>query len=348
MKKTLVAVAALAAVTGAMAEVVLGGAVDMAVITTKATAANVTTTTKDMYGAAYENSGFTITATEDLGNGLKVRSFIDMGIYGDGNGQGAQFTREIYTGLSGEFGSVRLGRILTPAFLAWASNDPTGAMANPGGNEGTLSMLFVQNERDVRRDETVSYESPSINGLTFNAQYNNNVAAGSTGAGSGYGVKYATGPFAIQLQSETVSGESIASTVNAGAAYAGTSANTAYSGKTSRQVIGASYNFGMASLHAVSLSAKHTTQTNTGYSIGISVPMDAFTFAGIMNETTSTLSSAAAAGASTSTKVTGSVIRANYSLSKRTTLYAAQGRDSYSVVSGNKTVTTSFGLMHSF
>jgi len=347
MKKTLVAVAALAAFSGAMAEVVLGGGVDMAVITTKATVAGATTTTKDMYGAAYENSGFTITATEDLGNGLKVRSFIDMGIYGAGNGQGANFTREIYTGLSGEFGSVRLGRILTPAFLAWATNEPTGAMAAPGGHEGTVSMLFVQDERDVRRDETVSYESPSFNGLTFNAQYNSNVAAGTTGAGSGYGVKYATGPFAIQFQTESISGESIASTVLAGASYGGTSTNLVYAGKTTRQVIAASYDFGMAKLHAVSLSAKHNTQENTGYSIGISVPMDAFTFSANMNETTSTTAADSTPGA-TSAKTTGNVIRANYSLSKRTMLYAAQGRDSYSVVDGNKTVTTSFGLMHSF
>jgi predicted porin len=76
--------------------------------------------------------------------------------------------------------------------------------------------------------------------------------------------------------------------------------------------------------------------------------MDAFTFSANMNETTSTLSDASTNAAASSSKVTGNVIRANYSLSKRTTLYAAQGRDSYSVVDGNKTVTTSFGLMHSF
>ncbi|HSI48921.1 MAG TPA: porin [Ideonella sp.] len=69
--------------------------------------------------------------TEDLGDGLRANFLMESGLNADtgtGTGPGPEFgwTRQIYVGLAGTWGSVDLGRMYTPVFYGIYRADPFG------------------------------------------------------------------------------------------------------------------------------------------------------------------------------------------------------------------------------
>jgi predicted porin len=348
MKKTLVAVAALVA-TGAFAQVTIGGAVDMAVV--QSSEAGVTS--RSIFGATNEFSNITFRGEADTSVGLKAEAFMDLGLYDRAGG--AQMTRELFVGLkSPEMGSLRLGRQLTPLFLAAATNEVNGAPAAAGGLEGVLTIVLNQGIRDARRDNTIQYVSPTFSGITVNAQTTekNTIVAFTpvTGAGAvsraevkvgtgyGYGIKFATGAFAAQYQAEETVGESILNYI--ASRTAAPVAASATTDTTSRSVLALSYDFGIARAHYMYGAAKHTAMSNKGDYFGIAVPMGAITLTASYNVATSK------AGATTS-KMDGMLGKANYALSKQTNVYFITGQDNFTTAK-SKLVTNSFGISHAF
>ena len=335
MKKTLVAVAALVA-TGAFAQVTIGGAVDMAVVNSSRDGV----ATKSMFGATNEYSNVTFRSEADTSVGLKAEAFMDLGLYNRAGG--AQFTRELYVGLkSAEVGSLRLGRQLTPLFLAVATNEVNGAPAPAGGLEGLMVIALNQGIRDARRDQTIQYVSPSLVGLTANIQTTQADVSTETnvGTGYGYGVKYAAGGFAAQYQVEKTKDEDILNYI-ANAGTAGVVGATTPGDTTTRSVLAASYDFGMARAHYVHGTAKHTALDVKGDYYGIAVPMGSFTLTG------SFYTASANDGAATS-KANGMLYKVNYALSKQTNAYIISGQDKFTTAD-SKLTTNSFGISHSF
>jgi predicted porin len=197
---------------------------------------NLSGASKGMTTGMNGGSEFRLGGAEDLGNGLKA-DFNYAFVQDHNKGTGNPGNYNSYVGLSGEFGSIKIGSTWSPLALAtWGNSAMGGAaidtnLANGGGATA----------------ESITYNSPSIAGISLAVQGNN-----KTSQSTGYSVSYAIGAFS--------------------ASYAANTTGTAASKTTSG--IGASYDFGMAKVFLSSLSQK-TAADATGY--GISVPFGAAT-----------------------------------------------------------------------
>jgi predicted porin len=136
MKKRLIAVAALALVSGmaaAQSSVTIYGNVDVGVLTQNHAAANASSTTIANGGISPSIWGFR--GAEDLGNGLKAVFNLEGHFYTDtGISDSRLFRRQSNVGLSSaNLGTVLLGNQYSPAILAFAATDPRGLRENFSG-----------------------------------------------------------------------------------------------------------------------------------------------------------------------------------------------------------------------
>ncbi len=187
MKKTQVALAALALVasTAALAEVKLSGIVDIGVGSTTKNSAGVGGTFMEQ-GSYNDHSAINLDASEDLGNGMKAYASLGMGFdangYNDNGGTAGSgaagtssiFNRQSFVGISGDFGSLQLGKQLSPFILSnvlmtsGVGNFYVNRMALGGGgglacggSGFNTSCFFMTN--------AIQYTTPSISGWTVTA-----------------------------------------------------------------------------------------------------------------------------------------------------------------------------------
>jgi len=243
MKKTLVAVAAIAAFSAAHAEVTISGLVDTAITSTSGS----TTLGNGPNGG----SEFTLGLNEDLGGGLKASAAITT-LGSIINNDGAVHMYNSFIGLSGDFGSAKFGSQWSPMFLASTISDATGRW-------GSTSYT---NPTELQNAGSVTYTSPSFSGLSISYQ-KQLVGAGSTAAAAAgnwlntgsntamaYSINYANGGF--------------------NAAYASSKDTT--NGDSS--IVAAAYDFGAAKIHVGSLRSNYAATTvTTGNSVGVSAPV---------------------------------------------------------------------------
>lgn len=188
MKKTLIAVAALAA-TGAFAQnVTVSGTLDATyrsskTETTAGTTVNSTRITKDGLGT----TGFTLSGSEDLGGGLKADFLVETNFSvadtGTSDTGGTYNTAQTFVGLSGSFGSVKLGAPNAPTLTtqvargASFSTKDAGRASLGAGGYSTLMGLAV-----TRYDSSIGYTSPNFSGFTFGLLYSPKSDDGATPA----------------------------------------------------------------------------------------------------------------------------------------------------------------------
>lgn len=111
--------------------------------------------------------------TEDLGNGLKASFVYETGLNGDTAGfVGGGFHRQSYVALSGNFGTVALGRQYTPQHLWTSAIDPFGK-----GNVGSAGNVLAQ---DARLDNLAAYVSPTFGGFSVIAAFTNSHTGNET------------------------------------------------------------------------------------------------------------------------------------------------------------------------
>lgn len=205
MKKTLLALAVLSAITGAaqaQSSVTLSGSVDLGVRRQGGE--------WNMSNAGSSRTNFTLSGTEDLGGGMRAfflanhRFNLNTGAQRDANA----FWRQGWVGLGGAFGNVRLGKMLPPLQLLNGDFDPFGTDTVGSTHTGGL---FAGNTRyGSRYANAIYYTTPSLGGLTGHAMIaaadNNSEAAPATssslqGTGSerpvGLAVDYAAGPLRV-------------------------------------------------------------------------------------------------------------------------------------------------------
>lgn len=201
MKKTLIALAVLAASGAAMAQssVTLYGVADASL--QKTTGAQFAASASGL--ANNGNSRFGFKGTEDLGGGLKVSFNYEAAVnIATGGTDASTFQRAAYVAVSGGFGELAAGRRLTPAFLGMANYELTGtanysAVANTFGYGGSLT--------NVRNTAQVSYTTPKMGG--FKAMLGTILAGNNGGkAKTDMNVTYNAGPLAVGLTYEKTSG----------------------------------------------------------------------------------------------------------------------------------------------
>lgn len=108
MKKSFMALAVLACTGGAMAQsnVTLYGRIDASLGSTKFNGVSTT----QLYSGNLSASRWGMRGSEDLGGGLKAIFQLETGINADEGTGPSGFSRQSWVGLSGGFGTVRMGK----------------------------------------------------------------------------------------------------------------------------------------------------------------------------------------------------------------------------------------------
>jgi len=250
MKKSLVALAALAVVGAASAQssVTLFGGVDTGL--SRYSLGGVSKTLVTTSGLYSSRLGFK--GTEDLGGGMAASFHLEAALQNDTGaspqtgtnnqggvtgGGGLTFSRRSTMSLSGGFGEVRLGRDYTPTFWNYTIFDAFGTLGAAAGSNITLGTNTSGNTA-ARASNSIGYLYNSANpagntGFYGQAMYalgENASTAANAGDGKYWGVRagFAQGPFNVAVST-------------------GKETNLA-AGNFTNTSIGGSYDIGMANL----------------------------------------------------------------------------------------------------
>lgn len=314
MKKTLLALAAMAAASASFAQssVTLYGVLDASLESVKGDK-TVTRVSSDNLST----SRFGLKGSEDIGGGLKANFNLESGLKADtGTADSTRFwNRAAWVGLAGGFGDVRLGRI----------DSAIGDIAGNVLSAQTYDDLVIVNSRagassKYRRiDNAITYFLPTlVPGLTASLQYSTGagtpvageVAGSSEGKTYGLNVKYAAGPLSAGIGYLNAKDES---------------AGTAVKDKANATLGYVGYDFG-----AAKVTAYYNAETRP--TVGSTTDNRRLTVLGAKVAVPFTPEFTLVAGLSTARNVLGHVagddnvqittIKGIYSLSKRTAVYA--------------------------
>lgn len=214
MKKSLIALAVLAASGAAMAQssVTLFGVVDATYAYGSGSASN----KSQLTNSGYNSSRLGFRGVEDLGGGLSASFWLEAGLNNDNGtggvtntnnqaatstGGGLTFNRRSTVSLNGGFGEVRLGRDYTPQFWNLTVFDPFGT----NGVGTTQTQTNLGGPTNTRASNAIGYFLPgNLGGFYGQAQYylgenNSNVANKKDGNGLAARVGYANGPINVAL-----------------------------------------------------------------------------------------------------------------------------------------------------
>jgi len=215
MKKTVVALAVLAASGASMAQVTLYGLVDAGFKAEKIDNGTTSLTVNKIDSGLINGSRWGVKGTEDLGGGLKAIFNMENGFnIDDGTqGQGRLFGRAAWVGISGDFGAIKAGRISTPYYDLDGQTDAVwdGALSplqyvgrSNNGSPGGIGPNFT-----ARQNNQVKYESPKFMGdFTAAISYSlgENTAANTAttpkidaGSTVSFNVAYISGPLNVSL-----------------------------------------------------------------------------------------------------------------------------------------------------
>jgi len=236
MKKSLLALAVLTAVTGAasaQSSVTLYGKVDLGLVLDSGSAAG-KSVRLDSGVTGGSRIGFK--GVEDLGGGMKAAFQLETGYCAD-SAQGApnfctgsnQFMgRQAYGALSGSFGSVSAGRQYSLGFNNLSTIDPFGT-----GFAGQVNNIV--DPSGIRLNNSVTYSTPSMGGVTASAEIAFGEQTGNWQANreTGAGLTYASGPAYVGFTFYDV-----------GNANGNGAARKNY-------LLGGTYDFGVVKLHAL-------------------------------------------------------------------------------------------------
>jgi predicted porin len=353
MKKSLIALAALAACGAAMAQssVTLYGMADVWVGRTKgeATIGGVSASASEsvLESGGFNTSRLGFKGSEDLGGGLKANFNLEGALSMDnGTAGGLSFNRQSYVGLSGGFGEIQLGKVWTPY-------DDTRAMANDTFNMNYAASWTTWQFYEDNPNNTIRYNTPSFGGFTGAIAYSlgeDRATSPNNSASSlvSLSVNYANGPIVVGFahQNQKVEG------INGLDSTGGIALSGAATGKTTYNLLNGSYDFGFLKLvggvNQVKVSPDGFADLKANeFNIGVDVPVGAGFDLGVGLARSKTES-----GGTDLTTATGLSFAAKYTLSKRTFLYGFFNRTKIEdeVAVGDEVKATIFGLgiQHNF
>jgi predicted porin len=328
-----------------MANVTIGGLVDQAVTSTKATTSGgITTTTKSIRPNHNGTSELFFTGSEDLDGGMKASFRLGLNMTADEadtpvttSSQNNGSNRISYVGLSGGFGSIQLGQQWKPGFFVALAADPT-ALSGQSGLVGPAQLgAYTAN--------SITYDLPSlVPGLAVQYQMGRGeVSASNAGNNSGYSLTYTSGPFSAAYAAGKLTATS-ATTFTTSVAATSLATLTANSSTLNSNVTNISYDLGMVKVNAYSAATKvaGTTSKHSGSGFGLSIPVNASTRLAVLSS-----GATGTNGTGTQEKEKGTKYAVFHNISKRTMAYGFVGKSTTSGAS-NATGQTAFGIMHSF
>jgi predicted porin len=261
-------------------------------------------------GLVLDSNSIKFDLVEDLGNGLKVSAATQ---FAGNSGRGGNVTKEDSSiALSGGFGSLAFQNTRTSS---WAVG--YGMVANQWLWDGVYSSnageVFARKPTDV-----LTYTSPSFSGVNLVASYGEKAdnAVTPTTKTSSLGAKYSAGPLSAGIRYNHGSNSTWGSNIT-----------------KSNFEAGANYDFGVAKV-GLGLDGKRVGNDKSekaALTAGVSVPFGKFS-----------------AGLNYAKRDESNVteLGLNYSLSKRSSVYANYGRTNFA--SGLKCNQANLVLVHSF
>jgi predicted porin len=380
MKKTLIALAAVAAATGALAQstVTISGNLDYAYATVSGTQASVKGSTISTTVGTSSTSVIRFIATEDLGGGMRAtaqynldpRSLandslsISNNMSNANNGLDNRTTAtglardEVFVGISGAFGNIRLGSPNSLGLVIHGVSSPLGTGVGSGYTGGTTAGTMTNSIVQTRYNRSIRYDSPSFNGLTVHALYapgNDEPAATGTNAllipnarqATEFAVVYAQGPltvgYALVQQAKQTNKLGFYGVDMTGTA-------TAAADKTSASLLSVNYRIGNTTLAAGFNTGDRLARNTDGKAVDskgqrVAVSHTMGQVALMASYSTQTAKSGTA-GAEVKAKVTG--LRADYNLSKRSAAYFGYEKYDTGAATANTRKIVSVGVRHSF
>ncbi|WP_295502473.1 porin [Limnohabitans sp. Rim8] len=321
MKKSLIALATLAAVSGtafAQSTVTLYGRIDASIGTNDTTTNGVTTNKgTELMNGNFTGSRWGMTGKEDLGGGLAAVFSLENRFNIDTGTDSGAFLGNAFVGLTGGFGTVHLGRTYTAFDSAKAVSTSNSVFDTGFTPTGTPAY-------EVRGANQIKYVSPTMSG--FSAIVSSGLKEDKTAGAkdvNGLALMYAAGPLSAAVSTQT-------------------------DAKGDNMIVSAAYNLGVAAVSAgySTLELVNAGNKSNGINLGVTIPMGALSFSlGYGSGETET-----AAGAAVS-EYSGFGAGVRYSLSKRTSLYAGYKNEKNENTAGvniKGTKLTAVGVRHDF
>ena len=380
MKKTLIALAAVAATSAAFAQssVTVFGVVDAA-YNTKSWKADGGIKAKGtgVVDGALAGSRFGFRGVEDLGGGLKAEFMIEQGLSPTSAGltnartassgfqidgattgltgrSSTSLNRQSFLGVSGGFGTVRLGYQYTNVYeLATLSGYHAGAEGVHGAD---FAHVAGNGYVGGTRANAITYISPKFGGFTAQFQY---------GAGTGLqSFEHNTTLTDNQFEAKRTSimGKYAAGPLSVALAYTAHKNGTSAPGPSKPATVtanltqlGASYDFGMAKVGFTyntgdnDIASKTSYRELDAYSLSASVPFGSTSLVVAYHD----IDEKDGNGAKI-TDGSGYQFGVVHSLSKRTAAYAFYGRNKFNTISSPAALTNlkqtdiTVGVRHSF
>lgn len=341
MKKTLVALAALAATAAfAQSTVTLTGSLDPSVTAISKTYNNETSATQTSVNKNQQGTeNITFSGAEDLGGGMKAEflyelDFVSNATGGAANAGAAPGAGQVFGGLSGRFGSIKLGTPNSPTLTVQGARSP---FTTKTGGRAALVNTTLYGVAVTRQAGSIAYATPTFSGFSAAVSYapgaSTDTTGGVTATGdiSDIGLFYANGP------------------LSAGVAMY-TNGSTATVGAETQTSLNVQYNFGPGTVYVgyhtrnnnkVAGSSTKDNGANLGASFTVAKGTDIlFNYTTLNDDTT----------ANKDQRMAGLGVK--YTMSKRTSLYAryvTQTVDNTTAATEVKNAkATIFGIQHNF
>lgn len=246
MKKSLLALAALSVVAGsaaAQSSVTMYGIADVGFVHESGNPAGAI---NKLTSGVSAGSRLGFRGVEDLGSGLAALFVLETGINLDTGGSaqlasaanpgGTVFGRQTFVGLKSGMGTVTMGRQYNPYFKTVNAVDPFGT--GQEGNSGNIMSFTGSNGRSAN---SVQYVSPTYAGFNGEILYGFGEVAGNSTRSSvvNAAIGYVNGPLLARVAYQRK--------------YRGT---TAIDDSANQSIFAATYDFGVAKLHAAYARAR--------------------------------------------------------------------------------------------
>lgn len=281
MKKTLIALAVVAVSGAAFAQssVTLSGTVETGL--EKRWSGDEMRMTSNRNGT----SNWTLSATEDLGSGLKAVFQVSTSFNPDDGTAGGLSTgttgtalgnNGMFVGVTGGFGTLRAGRPVNTLYgNAMFANGTKGISSHDSNS--VLAGLVANAGNSVYVNNAVQYHSPVMSGFQVQVEYAPSERAGYD-AGMGVAVRYAAGPLAASFTNYKGAGTFVPAVLDDPLTPA--DEYVASSGVAKPKAVNqfaASYDFGVAraffTYRVQGKAGAITSANDTGYALGVTAPV---------------------------------------------------------------------------